>query len=186
MSVSLLDIGRLTTTVHVRGAALEVAGISARDLFSLLNAFPELRRLMTGGVETRPEQLFEQVPGAVTAVIAYVCGYREYEETRLGSDGLPVDISKQFGDYQKVLDAINNLTLGEQAEIVQAAWALTFPRGFGPFLEALEAMGVGNSTGPTKGPATTSQERSRNSLPQDTQPETFGDTPPDSSAPSPS
>lgn len=173
MSVSLLDIGRLKTTVDIRGVQMEVVGLSARDLFRLLDMFPELRR-MFGGVDVRPEQLFAQAPDAITRVIAYVLDYREIKLTEIGTEtSSDIDLI-----YQRALESIDNLTIGEQTDIVKAAWDLTFPRGIKSFFDALEAMGVAPES--IKAPGTTSQGRSSNSLPQDTEQTTSGDTPPDS------
>lgn len=162
MSVSLLDIGRLSKSVVIRGVTLPVKGISALDLFRLLEVFPELRR-MFGGTEVRPEELFKQAPGAIDAVLCYVLGVEA--------------ISAAPGYNADMHNAVQNLSLGEQLEIVHAAWELTFPRGISSFFDALEAMGVAPAS--TKGRGTTSQEQSSNSLPQDTEQTKPGDTPQD-------
>lgn len=163
MSVSLLDIGKLRATVNIRGVELVVTGIRARDLFTLMDMFPELRR-MFGGQELRPEELFKQAPMAINSVLQFVLGVKP--------DNVPE------------CDAIANMALGEQMEVVRAAWGLTFPRGISSFLDALEAMGVAPAS--TKGPGTTSHAQSNNSLPPATEQTTSGATPPDNSAPSPS
>jgi len=164
--VSLLDIGPAKGTETIRGVELEVTGISARGLFQLLEQFPELRRLF-GGVDVRPEQLFEQAPHAIDCILCKVLG-------------IETDERKPGFDIAKVAAVGDNLVLGEQLAIVKKAWDLTFPRGVTSFFEALEAMGVGGES--IKAPPIMSQERSKSSLPQDTDQTMSGGTPLDNSA----
>lgn len=146
--VGLLDIGPLTRIITVRGKELEVKGISAKGLFLLLDEFPEMRKLLSGsGVEAKPEQLIHQIPGAVASIIAAATGHP--------------------GDAMHIKFAAEELNLGEQAEIIQTAWDLTFPKGAQSFIEALGAVGAVTASG--WGQVTASPEPSKNASPPATQ-----------------
>lgn len=151
----LLDIGPLTRIETVRGKDVEVKGVSGEELFHLLDSFPELRKLFSGGGATlKPEQLVKQVPVAVAAIIA-------------AATGTPGD--------KKAMEVARTLSVGEQAQLIVAIWDLTFPKGVQSFIAALE--GLGQVTGSGWAQATPSPERSNSSLPQDTQKTTSGNTP---------
>lgn len=162
----LLDIGKLRKSITIRDNAVLIEGLSARGLFELLDQFPELRKLLSdAGVAVNPQQLMSHVPGAVTTIIAYVCGYRRsyMVSTTLDADAaLKIDT-----EYAAALEAAEKLTLGEQTEVIKEAWELTFPKGLQSFLEALEGVGA---IGSGWAPATASPGRSSNSSPAVTPP----------------
>lgn len=141
----LLDIGELTSTVEVRGVQLTVKGIAAKDILLLLQDFPEMRKLMSGGnVTLTAELLIAQIPGALSHIVAAACGYG--------------------GDNEEALRKAESLTLGEQTAIIREAWKLTFPQGTQSFLDALSEFGLGSlvGTGSEWDPGTTSPGRSKN------------------------
>jgi hypothetical protein len=117
--VGLIDIAPAIETVDVHGTSVTVHGVSAKGLASLLGRFPELRMLMTGqGVQT--EQLMAMGGEAVAAIIAAGCGFPgdETAETVAGK-----------------------LSLDAQADLLAAILRLTLPKGVGPFVEKLTALG---------------------------------------------
>ncbi len=117
--VGLIDIAPSVETVDVQGASVAVHGISAKGLAHLLGRFPELRKLMTGQ-EVETEQLMAIGGDAVAAIIAAGCGYPgdETAETVAGK-----------------------LSLDAQADLLAAILRLTLPKGIGPFVEKLTALG---------------------------------------------
>jgi hypothetical protein len=129
---SLLDIGPRTSVVTVQGKALEISGLSARGIFTLLDQFPEMRKLLSGsGVSISAEDVLRQVPGAVASIIAHVTG----EPT------------------PEAIAAAELLAFGDQVEIVKSAWDLTFPKGLQSFIDALAAMGILTGSGWGQGTA---------------------------------
>lgn len=153
--VGLLDIGPLTRTVTVRGKEVEVRGVNAEELFHLLDAFPELRKMFSGsGVAPKPEQLIKQVPLAVAAVVA-------------AATGTPGD--------EKAIAIARKLAVGEQAELITTIWDLTFPKGVQSFIAALEELG--QVTGSGWAQAMPSPGQSNNSSPPATPEKKPGATP---------
>lgn len=159
--VGLLDIGPLTKKVVVRGTEVEVRGLSAKSLFHLLQEFPEIRKLMSGGGNAPPvsgAELMAKFPDAIAKVIAAVTG--------------------NPGDAKAEAIAAD-LGVGEQTEVIEAAWELTFPKGVASFTEALEKIvgakfiAPGWAAGiPSPGPSKSSSQKGT---------PTPGTTPPDNS-----
>ena len=117
--VGLIDIAPRTETVDVDGTNVEVHGVSASGLAHLLGRFPELRKLMTG-LDVDATQLMAIGGEAVGAIIAAGCGYP--------------------GD-QKAEAAAARLSLDAQADFLGAILRLTLPKGIGPFVAKLTALG---------------------------------------------
>lgn len=115
----LLDIAGGGETVAVRGQPVAVTGVSARGVAVLLGRFPELRALLTGR-EVDPGRLVALGPDVVAAVIAAGTGAPGDEAAEAVADGLSV---------------------AEQADLLEAVLRLTLPRGLGPFVARLEALG---------------------------------------------
>jgi hypothetical protein len=117
--VGLIDIAPSVKTIEVQGTPVTVHGVSAKGLAHLLSRFPELRMLMTGQ-EVQAEQLMSMGGDAVAAIIAAGCGYPgdETAETVAGK-----------------------LSLDAQADLLAAILRLTLPKGVGPFVEKLTALG---------------------------------------------
>src|SRR3954452_9356317 len=118
--VGLIDIAPATETVQAQGKPVTVHGVSAKGLAHLLARFPELRRLMTGQ-EVQTDQLLAMGGDPVSEIIAAGCG--------------------SPGD--NAAEAIaGNLSLDIQADLLAAILRLTLPRGVGPFVEKLTALGT--------------------------------------------
>jgi hypothetical protein len=117
---SLLDIAPLTETVSVGGVEVEVYGVSAAGVASLLARFPELRKMMSG-MEVSPERLMEMGGEAVSAIIAAGCGSP--------SDRAAEEIAAK-------------LSVDVQADFIAKILKLTLPNGLGPFVEKLTALGA--------------------------------------------
>lgn len=160
--VGLLDIGQISESVSVRGKDVEVKGISGRGILVLLDKFPEVKELLTTQSGVTAEDLVRITPDAVAAVIAAGCGYPGNKE------------AEEFADQ---------LTVGEQVELIDAIFRVTFPEGVGPFVEKLtKLVGVEEGEGAFGWDrATNLREQSKSSSPQDTHPKPPGDTPQDKS-----
>ena len=117
--VGLIDIAPRVETIDVQGTSVAVHGVSAKGLAHLLGRFPELRMLMTG-LEVEAPALMAMGGDAVAAVIAAGCGYP--------------------GDEQAETVA-GKLSLDAQADLLAAILRLTLPKGIGPFVEKLTALG---------------------------------------------
>lgn len=153
---SLLDIGDISRKVVIRGKEMEVVGISGETFLHLLTDFPEIQKVMAGAAhKIDPTDLMRQVPAAVAAIIA-------------AATGTPGD--------KKAEARARILSLGEQTEILKEVWELTFPKGIGPFLEALDAL-KGVATVQDAVPDTPSPEQLKPSSPPDMQEQTSGATP---------
>jgi hypothetical protein len=110
--VGLVDIAPAVETVDVHG-------ISAKGLAFLLSRYPELRMLMSGQ-EVQSDRLMAMGGDAVAAVIAAGCGY-------------PGDEAAET--------AAGKLSLDAQADFLAAILRLTLPKGVGPLVEKLTALG---------------------------------------------
>lgn len=117
--VGLMDIVPATASVEVGGKNVSVYGVSAAGLASLLQRFPALRALMSG--QTIDTDALIGMGGEVAgAIIAAGCGYPGDEK------------AEQIGRM---------LPVGEQADLLAAILKLTMPKGVGPFMEKLTALG---------------------------------------------
>lgn len=117
--VGLIDLAPTTETVDIQGEPVSVCGVSAKGLAHLLGRFPELRMLMTGQ-EVQPERLMAIGGDAVGAIIAAGCGYP--------------------GDETAEAVAVC-LSLDAQTDLLAVILRLTLPKGIGPFVEKLTALG---------------------------------------------
>lgn len=117
--IGLIDMAPSTDTVEVQGTSVAVHGVSASGLAVLLGRFPDLRKLMTG-LEVETAQLMAIGGEAVAAIIAAGCGYP--------------------GD-EKAEAVAGKLSLDAQADFLAAILRLTLPKGLGPFVEKLTALG---------------------------------------------
>ncbi|TIN41400.1 MAG: hypothetical protein E5Y10_22935 [Mesorhizobium sp.] len=122
--VGLLDIAPLTERVSVGGAKVEVFGVSAKGIVSLLSRFPEARMLMTGK-DVGVDKLMQMGGDAIAAIIAAGIGF-------------PGDEAQE--------QAAGRLSVEAQADLLTAILKVTLPNGIGPFVEKLTALGaiVGN------------------------------------------
>jgi hypothetical protein len=117
---SLLDLGPLTEDVPIGDKKLIVHGVSAGDLFYLLAKFSDVRKLMDGRRdEVDGAALTALAPEVLAEVIACACRMRGNAQALAVAAGLGADY---------------------QLAVVDAAMRLTFPRGAGPFVEALDRI----------------------------------------------
>ncbi len=163
---SLLDIAPATKTVPIDGHDIEVKGISARQVANLLQKFPELRVMVTGG-EITWDTLLTIAPAAAEIIMAYGTGL--------------------FGDAEGE-EKIASLPLETQVDLLEAIGAVTFKKGFAPFMERVKGMAPpAPATAPapalavntTKAAATKSAQQSKLSFPEEaTQKKVSGIKPP--------
>lgn len=141
----LLDIASTPARVEVRGVMVDVFGVSAEGIAYLLSNFPEIKALFMGKeVSFDADTLVTKAPKALAAIIAAGTGNVGNAEAEAIAASLGVD---------------------EQAELLAKIIELTFPRGIGPFAEAvnrLAATASGSSVGTTKEAASTSRSPSKN------------------------
>ncbi len=135
--VGLVDIAPATERVTVRGTDIEVCGVSAAGVAQLLARFPDLRKLFAGR-DVGMEELMAVGGDLVAAIIA-------------AGTGAPGDPAAE--------DAAGRLGIDEQADLLSAILRVTLPKGVGPFVEKLLALGASLGAGGTA-PAPTSRKRS--------------------------
>jgi hypothetical protein len=129
--VSLVDIAPSTRTVPIQGEEIEVTGVTAKGVASLLDRFPELKLLISGKeVNFTVDRIQELAPDAIAAIIAAGCGYPGNKKAEAVSEKLAV---------------------GDQAELLGAIIELTMPQGIGPFVERITRLLSGISGGVSAG-----------------------------------
>lgn len=159
--VSLVDLGPLKKTVPIRGLDIEVKGITAHDIFALLQDYPELRYVLAGK-KTEGDvvvSLINGIPGSLGSIIAAATGHA----------GEPEHIG-----------AAQTLTVGEQTLILEAAIELTFPQGVSSFAASLAKL-ASQAGARGWGAATSSPAQSNDASAQVTQSSEPGSTHQDSS-----
>lgn len=102
---------------------VDVRGLSIQHISDLIARFPEVVEQFDGGLNALA--LLKLGPFMASAIMAYGCG--------CGRDA----------DAEKVLA---ELPLGTQAEILSIIVRLTAPKGVGPFVELLKALGLDLAT----------------------------------------
>ncbi len=141
----LIDIAAVTEKVTVAGTEIEVPGISAAGVASLLVRFPELRKAMSG-LEVSTKELLKMGPAALAAILAAGTGAPGDEAAEAAAAKLPV---------------------GPQTDLLAAILRVTLPGGLGPFVEKLDGLGLLMESKPaaagaapsTKGRASKSRKR---------------------------
>lgn len=129
---SLLDVAPLTIPVTVGGAngpvTIQVSGLSAAHIATLLHRFPDLRKLFSG-VDADMDAILNSAPECLAAILASGCG----------GAGDPA--------HER---AASSLSAEAQADILAAILKLTLPNGIGPFVEKLSSLpGVIGAAGPS-------------------------------------
>lgn len=125
----LLDIASAPSRVEVRGTQVDVFGVSAKGIAYLMANFPEIKALFSGKeISLDAETIITKAPTALAAIIA--CG-----TGNVGS--------------QEAEEIAASLSADEQAELLAKILELTFPRGLGPFVQAVERLAatVGGGAG---------------------------------------
>ena len=139
--VGLIDVEPPSESVEFGGKKVSVYGVSAKGIAHLLGRFPELRALMSGR-EVAIEQLTAMGGDAVAAIIAAGCGYPGDEKAEALAARMPAEL---------------------QADFLAPILRVTMPKGVGPFVEKLAALGAVLGTAPSiEAPATKSLKRSTN------------------------
>jgi hypothetical protein len=116
----LLEIANVPRMVNVLGKDVDVFGISGRAVAALMARFPAVGKMFSG-IEVQKEDLYKMGPEVIAALIAAGCG----------KPGDPA--AEEFAA---------NLGVGDQLDLLDEILRLTFPRGVGPFVEKLEALGL--------------------------------------------
>jgi hypothetical protein len=126
----LLSIAPLTETVEVRGAKVQVRGVSAQGVVGLLTRFPALNKMWATG-KWDNNQLLALSDDILVAIL--VAGVTNLDEKNAA-----------------------NLALDEKAEILSVILRVTMPRGPVPFMATLTAMlgAVGGGAALPKGQVT--------------------------------
>lgn len=117
----LLDIAPSTAVevVKIDGKRLVVHGLSANAIASIVGRFPDLGMLMAGEAASIGMRLIERLGIAIGPIIAAGCGH--------------------LGD-EKYEQHAGRLLIEDQLKLIKAIIGLTFPNGFGPFIEAMTAL----------------------------------------------
>jgi hypothetical protein len=162
----LRDIGKATEQVTVRGIQVDVAGVSAEGLVYLFNHFPAVRDMVDGNLDKFDvDTLISMAPPIIAAICA-------------AGTGEPGNVETEA--------VAASLSLGEQAELLEAIFRLTFPTGVGPFVQKLKSLSDAAGAATGRGQDTTSQEPSSTVSSTGIPQPQLGDTPPDSSTTGPS
>ena len=120
MMVGLVDIAPAVERVTIRNQEVEVFGISAAGVANLLARFPELRRVFAGR-DVPIDQMMAMGGEIVAAILAAGTGATGDEAAEAAAGRLSID---------------------EQADLLAAIARATLPKGVGPFVEKLTALGA--------------------------------------------
>jgi hypothetical protein len=114
----LLDIVTATAAdvVRINGERIVVRGLQANAIASIAARFPGIAIVLAGGDNMVP-RLIAQVGEAVGPIIAAGCGH--------------------LGDEKYEQHCSNKLLVEHQIALLKAIITLTFPNGFGPFVELM-------------------------------------------------
>jgi|SRR5215471_27792 len=118
----LLDIAPSTAVEAVRlsdGMRFTVHGLNGNAIASVVARFPKLTVLLGTGTDNIGWHLIAHFGGAIGPIIAAGCGY--------------------LGDEEREQRA-GNLLVEDQLKLIAAIFRLTFPNGFGSFIEQLTGL----------------------------------------------
>jgi hypothetical protein len=140
---------REKVAINGNGEYLEVRGVSAQDVATLLEKFPALQKVFMGrGISI--EDLRTLAHDCIGSIIAAGVG-------KLGDD--------------EVEKAANALPLEFQTDVIEAIGRATLPKGFGPFANRVTAAFGGLHSDPAGRPPVMNS-------PKESPPSTATDTPP--------
>lgn len=130
----LLDIAPATAVAAVKingdRDRIVVRGLNVKAITSIVARFPKLAVLLGGGGgDNVGLRMVEQFGEAIGPIIAAGCGH--------------------LGD-EKQEDAVSQLLLEDQLKLLKAILGLTFPNGFGSFVEELSSLMGGGDEGAKK------------------------------------
>jgi hypothetical protein len=117
---SLLDLGPLTEEVDIRGVKLTVRGLTAASLFKLFSEFPD-RQPALAQMGTSNSAMLELAPDLFAKIIAIATG---------------------SPDDEAIIAKAKELGAADQMAILSAVQRLSFPQGFGPFVEQITRLMV--------------------------------------------
>lgn len=136
----LLDVATSTRTVSVGGVDVPIPGVSAKGIAYLLERFPVFRELLTGRTpKLAADNIIAMLPDAIAAIIAAGTGYPGNREAEAKAEALPAEV---------------------QVELLEAIFAVTMPKGVGPFVERIMAL-AGALDAPGVAPINTPVGKSR-------------------------
>jgi hypothetical protein len=116
--LSLLDIAPQFEDVPVGDSLLRVYGVTAQDVVTLLQRFPETQAWFSGSGFNR--ETFAKVgPGMIAAIIAAAC--------------------HECGN-PKAEERAGYFSVEQQMDVLEAVGRLTFRNGFGPFVARLAGL----------------------------------------------
>lgn len=138
---SLLEIAAVPVSVPVGGGTIDVCGLSAKGIASLMTRFPMLKDMILGaGVSLGPDEIAGAGPDAVAAIIAAGCGFPGNAAAEEKAAAIP------FGIQIEILGAILTATLPGGAKKV-----------FDRLADAASAVGLSQTSSQPQSP-TSSQE----------------------------
>jgi len=114
----LLDIAPSTAVeaVKINGGRLVVRGLNGNAIAAIVARFPKLALLLGTGGDNIGWHLIENFGSAIGPIIAAGCGH--------------------LGDEQRE-ERAGNLLVEDQLKLITAILGLTFPNGFGSFIDQL-------------------------------------------------
>jgi hypothetical protein len=147
--LGLLDVLQRVEKVKVSDEqSVDVIGLSSKAIGVLIERFPDLISIMTGSGGDIAK-LRKSAPEAIAALIAAATGDPGNVDAEAVAERLPV---------------------GVQMNILKAMGRVTFPDGFGPFVESLQELSGGITEAVTKASGTKSPMPPQNLEPQETPP----------------
>jgi len=120
--VSLIDIANVKyPTVPVRGADVDINGLTADHIAGVMFVFPEIRRIMTQDSPDKDviNSLIGRLPEAVAMIIAAGTGHPD--------DEAHIAVARDLG-------------VGEQYALLEGILKATFPQGVKSFLDGVSAL----------------------------------------------
>jgi hypothetical protein len=146
--LSLTDIGPVFEDISLGDdKSVRVKGISAKGIFYVFQAYPEVMQWFQGG-QIDIKGLIAQAPDALASIIAAGCGQPNDRDAEEIASSLPAEV---------------------QLDILEAIGRLSFKSGFGPFVNRIVAMAnVAQSLNYGRAPGTKSPQESQPVSPPDT------------------
>jgi hypothetical protein len=142
---SLLDLGPLTEEVDIRGVKLTVRGLTAASLFKLFSEFPDMQPALAQ-MGTSNSAMLELAPDLFAKIIAIATG---------------------SPDDEAIIAKAKELGAADQMAILSAVQRLSFPQGFGPFVEQITRLMVPDTPSQPSGPGNSSPAPSNAALQTD-------------------
>lgn len=152
---SLLDLGPLTEEVEVRGVKLTVRGLTAASLFKLFAEFPTMQEALAI-MGTTSSAMLELAPDLFAKVIAIATGSPD--------DAAIIAKAKELG-------------AADQMAILSVVQKLSFPQGFGPFVDQMTRLMVMDTPTQSSGQGNSSHAPSSAALQTDSPGLTRGASP---------